>query len=62
MGHLGAVLGQGFIVVGLGRVGVQAQVELVLPAEVEARLGQRIVAQRAPGWPLATSAAWAAIL
>jgi hypothetical protein len=62
MRHLGRVLGQGLVVVFLRRLRVQAQVELVLPAEVEARLAQRIVARAAPGWPLATSAACAAIL
>lgn len=45
MRHLGAVLGQGLVVVLLRRLRVQAQVELVLPAEVEARLGKRIVAR-----------------
>ena len=46
-----------------GGVGVEAQIELVFPAEFEAGFAQRIVALvRAEGWPLARSAAWAAIL
>jgi len=45
-----------------GRSRVEAQVELVFPAEFEAGLAQRVVAYCAPGWPLARSAAWAAIL
>jgi hypothetical protein len=40
----------------------RGQVELVLPAEVEAGLEKRVVAPARPGWPLATSAACAAIL
>src|SRR5690348_8571239 len=43
MRGLGSVLGQGFVVEFLGLVGIEAQIELVLPAEFEARLGQRIV-------------------
>ena len=59
---LAASFGQCFVVVFLRGFGVQAQVELVLPAEVEARLAKRIVARAPPGGPLATSAACAAIL
>ena len=62
MRHLGAVLRQGLVVEFLGGVGVEAEVELVRPAELEARLGQRVVAQLRTGWPLARSAACAAIL
>ena len=49
MRHLGAVLGQGLVVVLLRRLGVQAQVELVLPAEVETRLAQRVVTRAGTG-------------
>lgn len=44
MRDLGRVLGQGFVVVRARGVRVQAKVELVLPTELEARLGQRVVA------------------
>src|SRR5690606_40939332 len=40
---LGRILGQGLVVEGACGVRVQAQVELVFPAEFEARLGQGIV-------------------
>ena len=63
MRHLGRILGQRFIVECARGVGVQTQVELVFPAELEARLAQSASSrERAPGWPLATSAACAAIL
>ena len=39
------VLGHGFVVEVARLVGVEAEVELVLPAEFEARLGERVVAQ-----------------
>ena len=44
MGALGAFLRQGFIVKFARRHGIEAQVELVFPAEFEARLAQRVVA------------------
>jgi hypothetical protein len=56
------VLGQRLVVELLGLLRIEAEVELVLPAELEARLGQRVVAHLRAGWPLARSAAWAAIL
>ena len=45
MGDLGAVGGQRLVVEAAGRLRIQRQVELVLPAELEARLAQRVVAQ-----------------
>ena len=45
MGDLVGVLRQGRVVVFARGVGVQPKVELVLPAEVEARAAQRVVAQ-----------------
>ncbi len=48
MRHLGRVLGQGLVVVLLRGFRIQAQVELVLPAEIEARLAERIVARAGP--------------
>ena len=45
MGELVRLLGQGLVVVGPRRVGIEREVELVLPAELEARLGQRVVAR-----------------
>jgi hypothetical protein len=45
MRDLVGVLGQRLVVVGAGRVGVEGQVELVLPAEVEAGAGEGVVAQ-----------------
>jgi len=43
--HLVRLLGQRLVVVAARRVGVEREVELVLPAEVEARVGNRVVAQ-----------------
>ena len=44
MGGLGAFGGERLVVVLFGGFGVERQVELVAPAEIEARLGQRVVA------------------
>ena len=44
VGDLGGLLGQGLVVEALGLVRVEAEVELVVPAELEARLAQRVVA------------------
>ena len=44
MRQLGAVGRQGLVVELLGRLGVERQVELVAPAELEARPRQRVVA------------------
>src|SRR5512135_1629621 len=44
VGELGAVLRQGLVVELAGLVGIESEVELVFPAELEARLGQRVVA------------------
>src|ERR1700731_5371941 len=52
MRHLVALLRQRRIVEGAGRVRVEREVELVLPAEIEARPRQRIVARPGPGVPL----------
>ena len=49
MRDFGRILGQGLVVVFLRRLRVQAQVELVLPAKVEARLAERIVARAGTG-------------
>ena len=46
---LGRILGQGFVVEFARLVGVEAEVELVFPAEFEARLGQRVVADLRAG-------------
>jgi hypothetical protein len=62
VGDLGRFLGQGFVVEFARLVRIEAEVELVVPAELEARLGQRVVADLRAGWPLARSAAWAASL
>ena len=62
MRELVRLLRQRLVVIGARRVGIEREVELVLPAELEAGLRQRIVARAAPGWPLARSAACAAIL
>ena len=45
VGGLGSFGRQGLVVILLGRVGVERQVELVAPAEIEAGAGQRVVAQ-----------------
>ena len=45
MRDLVGVLGQGLVVVGARRVGVEREVELVVPAEVEAGAGEGVVAQ-----------------
>ena len=52
MRHLGRVLGQGLVVEAARGVRVEAKVELVLPAELEARLGQCIVADLCTGMAL----------
>ena len=44
MRDLVGVLRQRLVMEGAGRVGIERQVELVLPAEVEARPRQRVVA------------------
>ena len=62
MRGLGAFCGERLVVVLLGRVGIEAEVELVAPAEVEARLGERVVADLGGGVALARSAACAASL
>jgi hypothetical protein len=51
------------LVVELARlVGIEPEVELVVPAELEARLRDRVVADLRAGWPLPRSAACAATL
>ena len=45
MGDLVGFLGQRLVVIGAGGFGIEAEVELVLPAEVEASTRQRVVAQ-----------------
>jgi len=60
--ELGTFLGQGLIVEFLSLLRIEAKIELVGPAEFEARLGQRIVAHLRAGMALARSAACAAIL
>jgi hypothetical protein len=62
VGDLVRFLGQGLVVEVAGGFGVEGEVELVLPAELEAGAAERVVAVLAAGWPLARSAAWAAIL
>ena len=62
MRGLGAFGGEGLVVILLGGFGVEDEVELVAPAELEAGAAQRVVADLAAGWPLARSAAWAASL
>ena len=52
MRHLVRLLGQGLVVVGARGVGVEAQIELVDPAELEARAGERVVAQLRRRMPL----------
>jgi hypothetical protein len=52
VGDLGGFLGQGFVVEFQGLFRVQRQVELVLPAEFEARLGQSVVARLGAGMAL----------
>src|SRR3546814_8607313 len=48
VGQLVGVLGQGFVVEFPGPFRVQAEVELVLPAELETRLAQRVVTHLCP--------------
>src|SRR3546814_7611091 len=48
VGQLVRVLGQGFVVEFPGLFRVQAEVELVLPAELETRLAQRVVTHLCP--------------
>src|SRR5262249_40615527 len=43
MGHLGAFLGEGLVVVLAGGVRIEGEIELVLPAELEAGLGEGVV-------------------
>src|SRR6185503_15642337 len=50
--ELGTVLRQRFIVKLARLVRIEAEVELILPAELEARLGQRVVAQLRAGMAL----------
>ena len=59
---LGASLRQRLVVVLARGLRIEREVELVLPAELEARLRQRVVRTARAGWPLARSAACAAIL
>ena len=49
MRDLVRVLRQGLVVEFLGLLGIQAEMELVLPAEFEARLAQRVVADLRAG-------------
>ena len=49
MCELGAFLRQGFIVEFLRLLGVEDEIELIAPAEFEARFGQRVVAQLRAG-------------
>ena len=49
MRGLGAFGGEGLIVVLLGGVGIEAEVELVAPAEFEAGLAERVVADLGGG-------------
>ena len=51
MSHLGPLLRQGLVLVGAGGVRVQREVELVLPAELEAGFGESVV-------PLLGARAW----
>jgi len=62
VGGFGAFLREGFVVEFAGALGVEAEVELILPAEFEAGFAQGVVAVLGAGVPLARSAAWAASL
>ena len=55
VGLLGGMLGQRFVVELACLVGVEAEVELVFPAELEARLRQCVVADLRTGCLLYTS-------
>src|SRR5260370_1757895 len=48
MSGFGAIMGQSFIVKLTSPVGVKAQVELILPAKLETRLGESVVAKLCP--------------
>lgn len=50
--HLAGLLRQGLVVVGTGGVGIQRQIELILPAELEACLGHGVVADLGTRMPL----------
>ena len=52
MRHLMRLLGQGLVMHGPRRVGIEREVELILPAELEPRAAQRIVAPLRPRQPL----------
>jgi hypothetical protein len=52
VGNLGAVLGQGLVVELARLVRIEAEIELIVPAEFEARLGQRVIADLRAGMPL----------
>ena len=52
MRNLVAVLRQGLVVELTRRVGIERQVELVFPAEVEARLAHRVIADLSGRMPL----------
>jgi hypothetical protein len=52
MRDLVGFLGQRLVVEGFGGVGVEAEVELILPAEIEAGAGHRVVAQLRGGMAL----------
>jgi hypothetical protein len=62
MRNLRAIGRQRLVVIFPRRVGVEREVELVFPPELEPRAAQRIVANCALGCPFARSAACAAIL
>jgi hypothetical protein len=63
MRDLVGFLRQGLVVDRRRRFRIEAEVELVLPAEVEAGAADSASSRSwAAGWPLARSAAWAAIL
>jgi hypothetical protein len=61
MGQFGTLSGQGFVVEFLRRLRVEGEVKLVGPAKLEARF-VGVIPDWAVGWPLARSAACAAIL
>jgi len=55
-------LGQGLVVVGAGGVGIEPEVELVVPAKSKRARESASSRSCAAGWPLARSEACAAIL
>src|SRR5215472_17545703 len=52
MGELRRVLRQGLVVELLGLLGIEPEVELIFPAELEARLGERVVPHLGAGMAL----------